>query len=84
MPAVSNITEDSRVLRNGRIIPTVVQKKVDASGSQQVQIGSPVVNKSIEQPGGANVNSDIDEVLKLIKRSEYKVVDQLMQTPSKI
>ncbi|MCI63005.1 hypothetical protein A2U01_0084262, partial [Trifolium medium] len=72
MTAVSNITEDSRVLRNGRIIPTAVQKKVDASGSQHVQIGSPVVNKSIEQPGGANVNSDIDEVLKLIKRSEYK------------
>ena len=27
---------------------------------------------------------DSDEILKLIKRSEYKVVDQLLQTPSKI
>ena len=25
-----------------------------------------------------------DEILKLIKRSEYKIVDQLLQTPSKI
>jgi hypothetical protein len=27
---------------------------------------------------------DSDEVMKLIKRSEYKIVDQLLQTPSKI
>jgi len=30
------------------------------------------------------VFEDSDEILKLIKRSEYKVVDQLLQTPSKI
>jgi hypothetical protein len=84
MPAVGNIAEDSRMLRNGRIIPTVASKKVNASTSQQVQMEGPVMDKSIERPGGANVNSDLDEVLKLIKKSEYKVVDQLMQTPSKI
>jgi hypothetical protein len=84
LPAVGNIAEDSRVLRNGRIIPTMAPKKVNASISQQVQVGGPVMDKSIEQPGGANVDSDLDEILKLIKKSEYKMVEQLMQTPSKI
>jgi hypothetical protein len=81
LPAVGNIAEDSRVLRNGRIIPTMAPKKVNASISQQVQVGGPVMDKSIEQPGGANVDSDLDEILKLIKKSEYKMVEQLMQTP---
>jgi len=30
------------------------------------------------------VYEDSDEILKLIKRSEYKIIDQLLQTPSKI
>ncbi|KAI5420073.1 hypothetical protein KIW84_044027 [Lathyrus oleraceus] len=34
-------------------------------------------------PSG-NVKEDCDEMLRLIKRSEYNVVDQLLQTPSKI
>lgn len=33
---------------------------------------------------GVNHKSDHDEVLKLIKRSEYNMVDQLLHTPSKI
>jgi hypothetical protein len=27
---------------------------------------------------------DVDELLRIIKKSDYKVVDQLIQTPSKI
>ena len=34
-------------------------------------------------PSG-NTKEDYDEMLRLIKRSEYNVVDQLLQTPSKI
>jgi len=30
------------------------------------------------------LKEDYDEMLRLIKRSEYNVVDQLLQTPSKI
>ena len=30
------------------------------------------------------MKEDCDEMLRLIKRSEYNVVDQLLQTPSKI
>ncbi|KAI5438127.1 hypothetical protein KIW84_024028 [Lathyrus oleraceus] len=37
---------------------------------------------SVGQNG--NMKEDCDEMLRLIKRSEYNVVDQLLQTPSKI
>jgi hypothetical protein len=38
----------------------------------------------MEESIGPNINSEFDEVLRLIKKSEYKTVDQLLQTPSKI
>lgn len=38
----------------------------------------------MEESSGANIISEFDEVLRLIKKSEYKVIDQLLQTPSKI
>jgi hypothetical protein len=44
---------------------------------------NPGKGKATGQPSGI-VYEDSDEVLKLIKRSEYKVVDQLLQTPTKI
>src|ERR1043165_9763848 len=47
-----------------------------------VPVGNPNIN--VGPPDGTNVNSDFDEILKLIKKSEYRVVDQLMQSPSKI
>jgi len=78
LPSVGSIPEDSRVLRNGRVIPVVFPTKA----STQVIEETPA--KDVDQSSGANTNSDLDEVLKLIKKSEYKVVGQLMQTPSKI
>lgn len=36
------------------------------------------------QSSGFDLNADDDEELKLIKKSEYKIVDQHLQTPSKI
>jgi hypothetical protein len=41
------------------------------------------VNPSLDH-ANETISSDFDEVLKLIKKSEYKVIDQLLQTPSKI
>jgi len=72
LPSMGNIAEDSRVLRNGHVIPAVFPKKASTPA------------KNINQSSWANTNSYLDEVLKLIKKSEYKVMDQLMQTPSKI
>ncbi|GAU10143.1 hypothetical protein TSUD_418590, partial [Trifolium subterraneum] len=88
LPSAVNIAEVSRVTRSGRLVPAVSPDKVDAPVNRQVQLENPIVNselnKELGQSSRNNVNSDFDEVLKLIKKSEYKVVDQLMQTPSKI
>lgn len=84
LPSVGNVAEVSRVLRNGRIVPVVLPKKASAPVIEETQAKDPSAVKDIGQSSGTNANSEIDEVLKLIKKSEYKVVDQLMQTPSKI
>jgi len=34
--------------------------------------------KDVGQSSGTNASSEFDEILKLIKKSEYKVIDQLM------
>ncbi|GAU10540.1 hypothetical protein TSUD_419480 [Trifolium subterraneum] len=74
--SVDNIADNSKILRSGRILPGVVQGKT----------GSPVEKTQIPDSSatGERVYEDSDEVLKMIKRSEYKIVDQLLQTPSKI
>ncbi|GAU10591.1 hypothetical protein TSUD_421010, partial [Trifolium subterraneum] len=74
--SVDNIAGSSKILRSGRILPGVVQEKTDSS-VEKTQI--PGASKTSER-----VYEDSDEVLKMIKRSEYKIVDQLLQTPSKI
>jgi hypothetical protein len=87
LPPSVNIAEVSRVTRSGRVFPTVSQKKADASVDQQVQVDFPIVNPGLDKgkdQANETISSDSNEVLKLIKRSEYKVIDQLMQTPSKI
>jgi len=70
-------------VRSGRILPTVVQEKVSEPVLEPVQVQGPNKGKGVSQPSGI-VYEDSDEILNLIKRSEYKVVDQLLQTPSKI
>jgi len=80
---VSNIVGSSKVLRSGRILPTIVQEKVVKPVLRPVQVQGPSKGKNIIQPSGI-MYEDSDEILKLIKRSEYNVVDQLLQTPSKI
>ncbi|GAU51898.1 hypothetical protein TSUD_416830, partial [Trifolium subterraneum] len=74
--SVDNIADNSKILRSGRILPGVVQGKT----------GSSVEKAQIPDSSGTSerVYEDSDEVLKMIKRSEYKIVDQLLQTPSKI
>ncbi|GAU50056.1 hypothetical protein TSUD_186910 [Trifolium subterraneum] len=74
--SVGNIVDNSKILRSGRILPGTVQGKTNNS----------VEKTQIPDSGrtGERVYEDSDEVLKMIKRSEYKIVDQLPQTPSKI
>ena len=81
---VDNIVSNSKVLRNGRVIPTLFSKKVNDPVVEQVTVNGPGTKKEIGQPSGTDKDANHDEILKLIQKSEYKVVDQLLQTPSKI
>lgn len=49
---------------------------------KQDRVETPVAHSG--QSSSVNQKSDHDEVLKLIQRSEYNVVDQLLHTPFKI
>jgi hypothetical protein len=54
-----------------------------AKGKQVVSEGTPVVTPA---PGGSEkvLDDEAEEFLRIIKKSEYKLVDHLQQTPSKI
>ncbi|GAU51876.1 hypothetical protein TSUD_416610, partial [Trifolium subterraneum] len=88
LPPSVNIAEVSRVTKSGRVFPSMVQKKsedlVSKEVREEVRVLSPDLNKGKGQSSGTRPDSDFDEILELIKKSEYKVVDQLLQTPSKI
>jgi hypothetical protein len=72
-----NITDNSRILRSGRVLQNIVPEKTSVPVSEKIPVQT--ASKAFER-----VYEDSDEMMKLIKRSEYKVVDQLLQTPSKI
>ncbi|XP_050874907.1 uncharacterized protein LOC127078504 [Lathyrus oleraceus] len=87
MPFVVNISDVSGVTRSGCVFTTVPPRNVEASVGKKMQVeASTVSNKPdiVEESSGANINSEFDEVWRLIKKSEYKIVDQLLKTPSKI
>lgn len=80
---VVNIADVSGVTRCGRVFASVAPKRIeDPSVGKQAQVETPIVQYG--QSNSVNQKSDRDEVLKLIKRREYNVVDQLFHTPSKI
>ena len=74
LPSIVNIADISRVTRSGRIFNRGV--------------GEPAKEKTpqIDTPGQPSVGliKENDEMLKLIQKSEYNIVDQLLQTPSQI
>ncbi|XP_050896008.1 uncharacterized protein LOC127102703 [Lathyrus oleraceus] len=62
---------------------TVVDKVVEGSSDAEVTKAESTVVAPTKEPEVVQSEDDV-EFLKLIKRSDYKVVDQLHQTPSKI
>ncbi|XP_050877409.1 uncharacterized protein LOC127081171 [Lathyrus oleraceus] len=74
---VTNITGMSRMTRSGRIYTPEFNVTPQVPAKESTVI-TPVKELEIVQ------SEDVVEFLKLIKRSDYKVVDQLHQTPSKI
>lgn len=78
MTTVKNITGPSRMTRSGRLYGAVPPPTVNPQPTQ-VMPTSPSI-----PPEEVISQDNTDEFLKLIKRSDYRVVDQLHQTPSKI
>ena len=81
IPDVGNIAETSRVTRIGRVFAPVVHADVSI-GKKIVENVEP---KNITgESSGATLKREVDDILKIIKMSDYKIIDQLLQTPSKI
>ncbi|XP_058729130.1 uncharacterized protein LOC131601329 [Vicia villosa] len=78
---VTNIVGPGGMTRSGRIFNTAKSKENSAQANDQDTVvpteRSTPIDKEI-------TNKDAEEFLALIKKSDYKVVDQLHQTPSRI
>ncbi|KAI5427680.1 hypothetical protein KIW84_032914 [Lathyrus oleraceus] len=96
--SVVNIADVSGLTRSGRVFsaPPKPQAKADTverpvgnavNPPNPAPVAKPSsIQKTLNSSVGPSgiVNEDCDEMLRLIKKSEYNVVDQLLQTPSKI
>ncbi|KAI5410982.1 hypothetical protein KIW84_056221 [Lathyrus oleraceus] len=92
---VSGVTRSGRVFSappkpNEDVMKRTVVKPTGPVGTSSSNNHVPVVdpvasNNTLVLVGQSGIlKEDGDEMLRLIKRSEYNVVDQLLQTPSKI
>ncbi|XP_050895879.1 uncharacterized protein LOC127102567 [Lathyrus oleraceus] len=89
-PNVTSIVGPAGMTRSGRVFaPRAVDASTKAKGKEiatPVQI--PVPNQEMQEmhlsPKAAVTREEAEEFLRIIKKSDYKVVDQLNQTPSKI
>lgn len=79
-PSVTSIAGPSGMTRSGRVF------QPDMSAKKVVEADPPKgKDTAAEGPSKRTLSQDDDkELLKIIKKSDYKVVDQLNQTPSKI
>lgn len=82
-----NIIGAGGITRSGRVFaPASPMGGVDQGASNR-NPGKQVANDDGRGPNTAqkaNPNDEVEEFLRLIKKSDYKLVDQLNQTPSKI
>lgn len=79
---VVTIVDMSIVTRSGCVFASTPPRR-----TKDVTVGKKQVEIPVEQVGqssGTNQKVDNDEVLKLIKKDEYNMVEQLLYTPSNI
>ncbi|XP_050874922.1 uncharacterized protein LOC127078517 [Lathyrus oleraceus] len=79
LPSIVNVADVSRVTRSGHIFAKRIE---DVAAGKQAHVEIPF--EPVGQSDNMNLKSDDDEVLKLIKKSECNMVEQLLHTPSKI
>ncbi|KAI5409648.1 hypothetical protein KIW84_055187 [Lathyrus oleraceus] len=85
-PAVDNVDGIGRFTRSGRLFSPPVTQPDNVKAAAKTK-GKQVVNEGTSAPQAGSERTfakDVDELLRIIKKSDYKVVDQLIQTPSKI
>ena len=90
-PVISNIVGTGGMTRSGWIFGSEPQKKDDVAVKRKNDTlvnnkGKAVVEASqeTEPPSKKFTDQEAEEFLKIIKRSDYRVVDKLHQTPTKI
>jgi hypothetical protein len=81
---VDNVASEITALRSGKVRPPLFQKKVVTPIATITPPVAPPIDKNTGPSGQSIDESNLDEILRLIKKSDYKIVDQLLQTPSKI
>lgn len=83
-----NIVDIEKVTSSGRVFSLVLTKELEdvpASKKAKILVENPVSSSMCKCGKSSKLKAnDDDEVLKLIKRSEFNVVGQLLQTLSKI
>lgn len=82
-----NITRVGGITRSGRVFAPIPPADKGSQGASSRNPGKQVVNDDGLGKNAAQKETPTDEVeefLRLIKKSDYKMVDQLNQTPSKI
>ena len=72
MPDVGNITDNCRVTRSGRVFAPVVRRDVVA-GKKIIENDEP--KKAAGETSGATLDKEVDDILKIFKMSDYKIVD---------
>ncbi|KAI5415782.1 hypothetical protein KIW84_040993 [Lathyrus oleraceus] len=85
---VVSIADVTKVTRSGRVFGPVLPKDKEesvVSKNVEVPVADPVVASKGKSGESINLKANDDnEVLRLIKRSKFNMVEQLLQTPSKI
>ena len=80
MPDVGNIYENIKETRSGRVFALVVWRYV-SDGKKIAENVEP--KKATGETSGAALEKEVDDILKIIKMSDYRIIDHLLQTPSK-
>jgi hypothetical protein len=80
---ISNIAEETTTLRSGRVRPPLFQKKVVTPAAAVTSPVAPSIDKNASPSGQSIEESNLDEILRLIKKSDYKIVDQLLKLHQK-
>ena len=79
---VDNVAGEITTLRSGKVRPPLFQKKVVTPIATVTPPVVPPVDKNTGPAGQSIEESNLDEILRLIKKSDYKLAQVSSSTPS--